>query len=304
VRPATPSAVLPPLPDRPKTSGRIVSVPAGSRLPAAALLGALALMPCLSGCAMIGAMAYKMSPDVTVPARYVPKKEPMVVIARTSQNAGGAALEAERLGRYVTEDLKDHKIGPMLDPSALTQFQSRRAGGSVWAAAVTTAPAARPMTLAELGRAVGAKQILYVDLTAFSVESALGTDMVKDPGRLVRAYDDAAGVTAEFDRNVLAVLNRELGADFDLSAFEHVAVWDAEHEWIEMRLRSLADQVVHVPALDLDVRFAAGEEMRTEVSAKFRRERVEAELAAAGLRMTSWWTDPDGDFGVSLAVPA
>ncbi len=132
----------------------------------------------------------------------------------------------------------------------------------------------------------------------------LGTDLVKDPARLVRAYDDAAGVTAEFNRNVLRVLDRELGADFDPAAFEHVAVWDAEHEWIEMRLRSLTDQVVHVPALDLDVRFAAGEEMRTEVSAKFRRERVEAELAAAGLRMTSWWTDPDGDFGVSLSVPA
>jgi L-histidine N-alpha-methyltransferase len=119
----------------------------------------------------------------------------------------------------------------------------------------------------------------------------------------VRAYDDAAGVTAEFNRNVLRVLDRELGADFDPAAFEHVAVWDAEHEWIEMRLRSLTDQVVHVPALDLDVRFAAGEELRTEVSAKFRRERVEAELAAAGLRMTRWWTDPDGDFGVSLSVP-
>jgi L-histidine N-alpha-methyltransferase len=100
------------------------------------------------------------------------------------------------------------------------------------------------------------------------------------------------------------VLDRELGADFDPDAFEHVAVWDAEHEWIEMRLRSRADQVVRVPTLDLDVRFAASEEMRTEVSAKFRRERVEAELAAAGLAMTSWWTDPDGDFGVSLSVLA
>jgi L-histidine N-alpha-methyltransferase len=132
----------------------------------------------------------------------------------------------------------------------------------------------------------------------------LGTDLVKDTARLVRAYDDVAGVTAEFNRNVLTVLDRELGADFDPSAFEHVAVWDAENEWIEMRLRSRADQVVRVPALDLDVRFAAGEEMRTEVSAKFRRERVEAELAAAGLTLTSWWTDPDGDFGVSLSVPA
>lgn len=132
----------------------------------------------------------------------------------------------------------------------------------------------------------------------------LGTDLVKDPARLVPAYDDAAGVTAEFNRNVLAVLNRELGAGFDPATFEHVALWDAEAEWIEMRLRSTVDQVVAVAALDLQVAFAAGEEMRTEVSAKFRPEGVAAELAAAGLRLTHWWTDPDGDFGVSLSVPA
>jgi L-histidine Nalpha-methyltransferase len=132
----------------------------------------------------------------------------------------------------------------------------------------------------------------------------LGTDLVKDPGRLVRAYDDAAGVTAEFNRNVLRVLDRELGADFDPDAFEHVALWDAENEWIEMRLRSRVDQVVRVAALDLDVPFAAGEELRTEVSAKFRRDGVERELAAAGLAVTHWWTDPDGDFALSLSVPA
>jgi L-histidine N-alpha-methyltransferase len=131
----------------------------------------------------------------------------------------------------------------------------------------------------------------------------LGTDLVKDPARLVRAYDDAAGVTAAFNRNVLHVVDRELGADFDPDAFEHVAVWDAEQEWVEMRLRARAAQTVHVPPLDLTVEFAAGEDLRTEISAKFRRERVEAELAAAGLRVTEWWTDPDGDFGVSLSVP-
>jgi len=132
----------------------------------------------------------------------------------------------------------------------------------------------------------------------------LGTDLVKDEGRLVRAYDDAEGVTAEFNRNVLLVLNRELKADFDPEAFAHVAAWDAEHEWIEMRLRSVRDQQVNVAALDLGVSFAAGEEMRTEISAKFRREGVERELAAAGLAMTRWWTDPAGDFGLSLAQPA
>jgi L-histidine N-alpha-methyltransferase len=129
----------------------------------------------------------------------------------------------------------------------------------------------------------------------------LGTDLVKDPDRLVTAYDDDSGVTAAFNRNVLAVLDRELKADFDLDAFDHVALWDPEHEWIEMRLRSRVDQVVSVADLDLAVPFAAGEDLRTEISAKFRRERVEAELAAAGLAMTHWWTDPAGDFGLSLS---
>jgi L-histidine Nalpha-methyltransferase len=131
----------------------------------------------------------------------------------------------------------------------------------------------------------------------------LGSDLVKDPGRLVRAYDDAEGVTAAFNKNVLAVLDRELKADFDLDAFEHVALWNAADEWIEMRLRSTVDQVVDVAALDLQVPFAAGEEMRTEISAKFRREGVERELTQAGLTMTHWWTDPAGDFGLALAVP-
>jgi dimethylhistidine N-methyltransferase len=132
----------------------------------------------------------------------------------------------------------------------------------------------------------------------------LGTDLVKDVGRLVAAYDDAQGVTAEFNRNVLAVLNRELGADFDLAAFDHVARWDAEQEWIEMRLRSVREQRVDIRDLGLEVDFAAGEELRTEVSAKFRRDGVRAELAAAGLRMERWWTDPAGDVAVSLSVPA
>lgn len=131
----------------------------------------------------------------------------------------------------------------------------------------------------------------------------LGTDLVKDPAVLVAAYDDAAGVTAEFNRNVLNVLNRELGADFDPDAFEHVALWDAEREWIEMRLRSLRSQTVKIPALDLPVHFDRGEELRTEVSAKFRRERVAEELAAAGMRLTHWWTDEEGRFGLSLSAP-
>ena len=131
----------------------------------------------------------------------------------------------------------------------------------------------------------------------------LGTDLVKDTGRLVAAYDDAAGVTAAFNENVLAVVNRELDADADLTAFEHVAVWDADHSWIEMRLRSTRDQVVRIGALDLDVPFATGEDLRTEVSTKFTVEGVAAELAAAGLRVAECWTDEDGDFALTLATP-
>ena len=129
----------------------------------------------------------------------------------------------------------------------------------------------------------------------------LGTDLVKDAGRLERAYDDARGVTAEFNRNVLHVVNRELDADFDPERFDHVARWDPDEEWIEMRLRSATAQHVRVNRLDLAVDFAAGEEMRTEISAKFRRAGVERELSAAGLAMASWWTDEPGDFAVSLS---
>ena len=132
----------------------------------------------------------------------------------------------------------------------------------------------------------------------------LGTDLVKDPATLVAAYDDESGVTADFNKNVLAVLNAELGADFDLDAFEHVAVWNADAEWIEMRLRSAVAQTVRLPGIGLTIEFADGEEMRTEVSAKFRREGVAAELAAAGFAMRSWWTDPADQFGLSLSVPA
>ena len=130
----------------------------------------------------------------------------------------------------------------------------------------------------------------------------LGTDLVKDPGRLIRAYDDSAGVTARFNRNVLAVVNRELDADFDLEAFDHVANWNADEERIEMWLRASSAQRVRVAALDLTVDFATGEQMLTEVSCKFRQQGVVDELAAAGLKRSHWWTDPAGDFGLSLST--
>ncbi|MER6516499.1 L-histidine N(alpha)-methyltransferase [Streptomyces sp. NPDC060334] len=130
----------------------------------------------------------------------------------------------------------------------------------------------------------------------------MGTDLVKDEAVLVAAYDDAQGVTAEFNKNVLAVIDRELGADFHTAEFTHVAVWNKEHEWIEMRLRARSEAVVKIRALDLVVPFRAGEEILTEISAKFRQEGVREELASAGLELTQWWTDAAGRFALSLSV--
>ncbi|MEV0964807.1 L-histidine N(alpha)-methyltransferase [Streptomyces sp. NPDC049910] len=130
----------------------------------------------------------------------------------------------------------------------------------------------------------------------------LGSDLVKDERVLVAAYDDAAGVTADFNKNVLAVVNRELEADFPLDGFDHVAVWNDREEWIEMRLRARERVSVKIRGLDLVVPFEAGEEIRTEVSAKFRQEGVRSELAAAGMKLTEWWTDAEGRFALSLST--
>jgi L-histidine N-alpha-methyltransferase len=202
--------------------------------------------------------------------------------------AAGAAITAEYPGVEV-----EAVVGDFTRHLAELPRAGRRMVAFLGSTIGNLEPAPRAAFLAELANTLGPDDSFL-----------LGTDLVKDRGRLVSAYDDAAGVTAAFNRNVLAVLNRELGAGFDLDAFEHVALWDAANEWIELRLRSRVEQVVRVRALDLDVPFAAGEEMRTEISAKFRRDGVAAELADAGLRMTHWWTDPDGDFGLSLSVPA
>lgn len=129
----------------------------------------------------------------------------------------------------------------------------------------------------------------------------LGTDLVKDHERLVLAYDDPHGVTAAFNKNVLTVLNKRLNATFDIDTFAHVARFDVEHEWMDLRLRSLIDQDVRIADLDLDVHFDAGEEMRTEISAKFRKAGVERELATVGLEMVGWWTDVRGDYALSLS---
>jgi L-histidine Nalpha-methyltransferase len=217
---------------------------------------------------------------------YVP-----VDVSEPALVAAGDALAAEYPGldvRAVVSDFDEH-LGLPADGDApaprLVAFLGSTIGNLV--------PGQRAAFLARVREGMRAGDFFL-----------LGTDLVKDVPTLVAAYDDEAGVTAEFNKNVLAVLNAELGADFDREAFEHVAVWDAGAEWIEMRLRSLTAQQVHLPGIGLTVDFAAGEEMRTEVSAKFRRTGVEAELAAAGFAMRSWWTDPAAQFGLSLSVPA
>jgi L-histidine N-alpha-methyltransferase len=151
-------------------------------------------------------------------------------------------------------------------------------------------PGTRRRLLREIGRLLGPADRLL-----------LGTDLVKDPAALEAAYDDAQGITADFNRNVLRVINRELEADFSPEGFVHVAFYDRRHEWIEMRLRAVRPCSVLVAGVGLRVEFAAGEELRTEISAKFTRARVQDDLQAAGLSLECWYTDTDGLFAVSLA---
>ncbi|WP_042166784.1 L-histidine N(alpha)-methyltransferase [Streptomyces sp. NBRC 110035] len=212
---------------------------------------------------------------------YVP-----VDVSESALTLAGRALVAERPGLNV-HALVDDFTGRMALPDTPGPRLVAFLGGTIG----NLLPAERAAFLASVRAMLAPGDGLL-----------LGTDLVKDEKVLVRAYDDAAGVTAAFNRNVLAVINRELGADFDPAAFDHVAAWDAGHEWIEMRLRSRDPQTVKIPALDLAVDFGAGEELRTEISAKFRKERVREELASAGLELARWWTDEEGRFALSLSV--
>ena len=154
-------------------------------------------------------------------------------------------------------------------------------------------PGSRRRFLREIGKLLGPEDHFL-----------MGTDLVKDPEVLTQAYDDAQGVTAEFNRNLLRVLNRELQADFDPEDFEHVALFDREHEWIEMRLRARRAHTTMVRDLGLSVHFEEGEEMRTEISAKFTQQRVEDDLSAAGLEIVDWLTDPEQLFAITLSRPS
>jgi L-histidine N-alpha-methyltransferase len=157
-------------------------------------------------------------------------------------------------------------------------------------------------TIGNLDRA--GRHRFLADLAAVLVPGEhllLGTDLIKDPARLVAAYDDAQGVTAAFERNVLEVINRALGAHFDPERFIYSARWNDQERCIEMGLQSDGDQTVRVDALDLDVELISGEEIRTEISAKFTMEQLEAELRSGGFVPVTSWTDTAGDFAVTLA---
>lgn len=132
----------------------------------------------------------------------------------------------------------------------------------------------------------------------------LGADLVKDRNELIAAYDDVAGVTAEFNKNVLAVINRTLYANFELEAFEHVALWNEPEHRIEMHLRSTRRHTVQIPGAGLDIQFEAGELMRTELCTKFTRDILEADFRTANLDIAAWYTDPADRFAVVLGVPS
>jgi L-histidine N-alpha-methyltransferase len=259
----------------------------------AALTGATALVELGSGSSEKTRLLLSALRDAGTLRRYVP-----VDVSESALAAAGDALTADYPGLEVHAIVADFEnyLGVPSQADGDTGGEDTGDG---------------PRLVAFLGSTIGnmvpAERAVFLRRVRARLRPGdaflLGTDLVKDPAVLVAAYDDSAGVTAAFNKNVLAVLNAGLGADFDLDAFEHVAAWDAGREWIEMRLRAGSEQSVRVSGLGLTVRFAAGEEMRTEVSAKFREAGVRAELAAAGLAVRSWWTDPDGQFGLSLAAP-
>ncbi len=221
-----------------------------------------------------------------------------------------ALSEAGTLERFVAFDVAEDTTR-----EALEALRSRHPGVAVsgviadFASDLDLLPEADGRLVAFLGSTIG--NFTAAERSAFLARLAgrlhpgegvlIGVDLIKDPARLVAAYDDPAGVTAAFERNVLAVINHRLGADFDLGRFEYAARWDSEAEHVAMSLRSAGAQTVTVGALGMTVALADGEEIATETSAKFRRAAFVAELASAGFVTMGWWTDGCGDFALVLA---
>jgi L-histidine N-alpha-methyltransferase len=216
--------------------------------------------------------------------RFIP-----VDVTESAVRASAAALVEEYPGLVVHGLIGDFERHLDLVPAARVCRLVAFLGGTIG----NFAPSSRRRLLSTLRGLLGAEDHLL-----------LGADLLKDRATLEAAYDDAAGVTAEFNLNILHVLNRELDADFETDQFEHVAIFDERNEWIEMRLRARQAQTVRLAAIGLTAQFAAGEEMRTEISAKFTRARLEGDLAAAGLELVGWYTDAEDRFALSLARPA
>jgi L-histidine N-alpha-methyltransferase len=228
-----------------------------------------------------------------------------------------AFLRAGTLHRYVPQDVSEAALRGALDELA-TRYPELALHGVVGdftqhlhRLPVGDSPYDRRLVAflgGTIGNLVPGERAVFLERLRAALapgeQLLLGAALVTDPAVLVAAYDDAAGVTAEFNRNVLRVLNRELHADLDVEAFAHVALWDAEREWIEMRLRAARTMAVSVRDLGLVVEFAAGEELRTEVSAKFRPAGVAAELAVAGFTPVRTWADPQERFTLVLATAA
>ena len=222
-----------------------------------------------------------------------------------------ALTTAGTLQRYVPLDVSEAALRQALDALAVA-YPALELHGAVgdFTRHLAALPRGDRRMVAFLGGTIG--NLLPAERAAFlaAVRATLnpgehlllGAGLVTAPELLVAAYADAAGVTAEFNRNALRVLNRQLGADFPVQDFDHVAVWNADHEWIEMRLRADREMTVTLTALDLCVTFAVGEELRTEISAKFRAERLCAELSAAGLPVARAWADPEQRFIVLLCT--
>ena len=222
-----------------------------------------------------------------------------------------ALYEAGTLKRYVPVDVTESMVRDCAD-TLTEEYPGLRVHGVIGdfeRHLDRVPPAIGPRIVAFLGGTVGnfqpgsRRRFLrsIADLLGPEDHLLMGTDLVKDPDVLEAAYDDAEGVTAEFNRNVLRVLNRELDADFNPEDFDHIALFDPQHEWIEMRLRARRRHTTLVRALDLSVHFDEGEEMRTEISAKFTPERLGADLSAAGLELVRWLTDPEELFALTLS---
>jgi L-histidine N-alpha-methyltransferase len=249
----------------------------------AALTGAAEVVELGSGTAAKSRLLLSALADAGTLRRYVP-----VDVTEGMIRATGAALAAEYPGLEVhgiVGDFERH-LGHVPAPAGprIVAFL----GGTIG----NFTPGSRRRFLRGIGRLLGPDDALL-----------RGVDRVKDPARIEAAYDDGAGVTAAFNRNILCVVNRELGADFEPDRFDHVAFFDREHEWIEMRLRAQQRMKVQVADLGLTVEFAKREELRTEISAKFTPRRLAAELAAARLESIELFTDPDALFGLTLARP-